>query len=124
MVLIYVHVACSLTAGKDLADGPAVKGGGLEESRHEGGRLSIDDVEEGHEEGRMVRSFEIRGDQSEGEPRRSKGRDFLVPNFCTWNCSWDSTQGVGFAQGQGIMFDPWRCMVSCAGKACGEALPK
>jgi len=54
-------------AGKDVADGPSVKAGGLEETGHEGGRLSIDDVEEGEDEGRVVRSFEIHGDKVGGQ---------------------------------------------------------
>lgn len=46
-----------------MADGPSVVGSAIEETTREGGRLSIDDVEEGHVEGRMVRSFEIQGNQ-------------------------------------------------------------
>lgn len=62
------------------------KGPGDEEAR-EGGKLSIDEVEEGVEEGRVVRSFEIKGDQVRWEGARGEGgcrvrplkRVFFVP---------------------------------------------
>lgn len=65
-MMIAAFIACLPILHPTDQDAPDVrptKDGALDDTGHEGGKLSIDDVEEGEEEGRLVRSFEIQGMQ-------------------------------------------------------------